>query len=294
MTRAMTGSGVGDLPRTYLYVPGNAGAKLAGALGRGADAVIVDLEDAVPLAEKDGARDGVVTWIRSLPADLGAQVWVRVNAGPLRDADVAALAGLPGLAGIALAKAESRADVEAVAAQLSAAGDETTLLMPLVESAVAVLAVREIASGPRVHQLQIGEVDLAGDLGITPGDDEVEMLTTRTMVVLASVAAGIAPPVGPVSRITADPDALRVSTERVQRLGFIGRACIHPAQVPVVHEVFTPTVDEVDDAQTVLRLLDEAEAAGSGVVLDGQGRLVDPAVLAGAQRTLALAKRAGH
>ncbi|WP_229052085.1 CoA ester lyase [Aeromicrobium sp. Leaf350] len=293
MTRS-SGEGVGDLPRSYLYVPGNAGSKLAGALGRGADAVIVDLEDAVPLAEKDVARDAVVAWIGTLPADLATEVWVRVNAGPLRDADVAALAGLPGLTGLALAKAESRADVEAVAAQLSAAGDETTRLMPLVESAVAVLGVREIASGPRVHQMQIGEVDLAGDTGITPGEDEVELLSMRTMVVLASVAAGIAPPVGPVSRITADPDALRVSTERVQRLGFVGRACIHPAQVAVVHEVFTPTTDEVDEARTVLRLLEEAEAAGSGVVLDPQGRLVDPAVLAGAQRTLALADRAAR
>lgn len=287
-------TGVGDLPRTYLYVPGNAGSKLAGALGRGADAVIVDLEDAVPVAEKDVARDAVVQWITQLPDDLVTEVWVRVNAGPLRDADVAALAGLPGLAGIALAKAESRGDVDAVAAQLEAAGDVTTRLMPLVESAVAVLAVREIASGPRVHQLQIGEVDLAGDTGVTPGEDEIELLSMRMMVVLASVAAGIAPPVGPVSRITADPEALRRSTERVQRLGFIGRACIHPAQIRVVHEVFTPTADEVDEARTVLRLLDEAEGAGSGVVLDEQGRLVDPAVLAGAQRTLALASRADH
>lgn len=284
---------VGGLPRSYLYVPGNAGGKLAGALGRGADAIIVDLEDAVPVAEKDAARDGVVQWISDLPADLTTEVWVRVNPGPLREADVAALAGLPGLAGIALAKAESPADVEAVAAQLEAAGDTTTRLMPVVESAVAVLGAGAIAAGPRVHQMQIGEVDLAGDTGITPGEDEVELLAMRSMVVLASVAARIAPPVGPVSRITADPEALRRSTERVQRLGFVGRACIHPAQVPVVHDVFTPAGDEVEEARTVLRLLAEAEAAGSAVVLDAQGRLVDPAVLAGAQRTLALASRAG-
>ncbi|MDF1704685.1 MAG: CoA ester lyase [Aeromicrobium sp.] len=286
-------TGVDALPRSYLYVPGNAEAKLAGALGRGADAIIVDLEDAVPLAEKEAARESVVRWIGALPAGLTTEVWVRVNPGVLRELDVAALAGLAGLTGIALAKAESRDDVEAVAAQLVAAGDTTTRLMPVVESAVAVLGVGPIAAGPRVHQLQIGEVDLAGDTGITPGEDEVELLTMRTMVVLASVAAGIAPPVGPVSRITADPEALRRSTERVQRLGFVGRACIHPAQVSVVHEVFRPAAEEVEEARTVLRLVDEAEATGSGVVLDPQGRLVDPAVVAGAQRTLALARRGG-
>ena len=286
-------TGVDALPRSYLYVPGNAEAKLAGALGRGADAIIVDLEDAVPLAEKEAARESVVRWIGALPAGLTTEVWVRVNPGVLRELDVAALAGLAGLTGIALAKAESRDDVEAVAAQLVAAGDTTTRLMPVVESAVAVLGVGPIAAGPRVHQLQIGEVDLAGDTGITPGEDEVELLTMRTMVVLASVAAGIAPPVGPVSRITADPEALRRSTERVQRLGFVGRACIHPAQVSVVHEVFRPAAEEDEEARTVLRLVDEAEATGSGVVLDPQGRLVDPAVVAGAQRTLALARRGG-
>ena len=106
---------------------------------------------------------------------------------------------------------------------------------------------------------------------------------------LASVAAGIDPPVGPVSRITADPAALAVSTRRLRRLGFFGRACIHPAQIPVVHAVYTPTAGEVEPARAVIALLDRAEAHGSGVVLDAEGRMVDAAVLHAARRTLALA-----
>jgi citrate lyase subunit beta/citryl-CoA lyase len=274
--------------RSYLYVPGNAADKLAKAAGRGADALIVDLEDAVPLSMKDDARAAVVAWLRAAPPPL--PVWVRVNQGAARDDDLRALAGLPGLAGVVLSKTLDSADVDAAAAVLEAAGDPRTPLMPLLETAAAVLDAREIARQPRVHQLQIGEVDLTGELGITPGDDEVELVGIRTQVVLASVAAGIAPPVGSVSRITADPAALAVSTRRLRRLGFFGRACIHPAQIPVVHAVFTPTAGEVERARAVIALLDRAKAHGSGVVLDAEGRMVDAAVLHAARRTLALAE----
>ncbi|MEV0718845.1 aldolase/citrate lyase family protein [Asanoa sp. NPDC050611] len=183
-------------------------------------------------------------------------------------------------------------DVASAAAVLAAAGDPATPLMPLLETAPAVLDARAIAGAPRVDRLQIGEVDLAGELGITPGDDEVELVGIRTQVVLASAAAGIKPPVGPVSRITTDAAALAVSTHRLRRLGFAGRACIHPAQLPVVHEVFTPTAAEVADAREVIALLASAEPAGTGVVLDAAGRLVDPAVLRAARRILALARAA--
>ena len=258
------------MTRSYLYVPATAADKLAKAAARGADALIVDLEDAVPYARKDEARTAVVDWLATAPRTV--PVWVRVNQGGLRDADLRALAGRPGLAGVVLAKAGGTDDIASAAAVLACAGDTATPLMPLLETATAVLDARAIARAPRVERLQIGEVDLTGDLGITPGDDEVELVGIRTQVVLASVAAGIGPPVGPVSRITADPAALAASTHRLRRLGFVGRACIHPAQLPVVHEVFTPTPAEVAQAHAMIALLERAEADGSGVVLDAEGR----------------------
>ncbi|MTK05071.1 CoA ester lyase [Micromonospora sp. CP22] len=281
-----------DLPRTYLYVPGNAPEKLDKALDRGADALIVDLEDAVPVAEKDPALAAVQDWLRAQPTDLRTELWVRINGGNRRSGDVAALAGIPALRGLALAKVESAQDVREVADQLASLGDHDSVLMPLVESAAAVLQVAAIAAGPRVHQLQIGEVDLAGDTGLEPGQDEAELAGIRMMVVLASAAAGINPPVGPVSRITKDAKAFAESTRRVRRQGFLGRACIHPAQVPVVHEVFTPSREEAEEARTVISRLEAAEAEGSGVLLDDQGRLVDGAVLRNAHKILALAARA--
>ena len=116
--------------------------------------------------------------------------------------------------------------------------------------------------------------------------------TARALVVMASAAAGLAAPAGPVSPVTRDLDTYRTSTERVRRQGFLGRACIHPAQVQVVHEVFTPTSEEVTQASEVLALVERAESGGSGVILDDSGRMVDPAVTRAAHRVLALAERA--
>jgi citrate lyase subunit beta/citryl-CoA lyase len=279
-------------PRSYLYVPANAGDKLAKAAGRGADALMLDLEDAVPLAEKQAARDQAVQFIGDRqPGDL--ELWVRVNPGELGHDDIRALAGLPALTGLALAKADSAAVVADTGDLLDSLGDDRLVLMPMVESAAALLDVTGIARAPRVRQIQIGEVDLTSELGLTPADDEVELLAIRTSVVVASRAGGIDPPVGPVSRITRDPAALGASTRRLARLGFMGRMCIHVAQIEVVHAVFTPSAEDVAQAHEVARLLRDAEDRGTGVVLDGAGRLVDAAVLGAARRTLDLAARAG-
>jgi citrate lyase subunit beta/citryl-CoA lyase len=275
--------------RSYLYVPGDAGSKLAKASRRGADALIVDLEDAVPVFRKVAAREAVVAWMRGGPPTL--PVWVRVNQQPLRDDDLRRLAGTPGLTGVVLAKVVDAADVASAARVLAAAGDTELLLMPLMETATAVLDARHIARQPRVHQLQLGEIDLGGQLGITPGPDEAELIGIRNQVVLASAAAGLRAPVGPVSANTADLGVLAESTRRLRRLGFLGRACIHPAQIPVVHDVFSPTAEEVEEARRLVALLERAERDGAGVVLDSDGRMVDVAVLRAAHGTLALAER---
>ncbi len=280
-----------SLPRSYLYVPGSASDKLRRALGRGADALILDLEDAVPFLEKVKARETVVAWLKGAPTDQTTEIWVRINPGARRLEDATALANIPGLTGLVLAKVEGTQDVSSVNDLLVHLGDHGTLLMPLIETAGAVLKAAEIGSTPRVHQLQIGEVDLAGETGIEPGDDESELAAIRMMVVLASSAAQINPPVGPVSRITSDLVALTASTQRVRRQGFVGRACIHPSQISVVHDVFTPTEAEITEARSVIEIFGAVEAQGRGVVLDEAGRLIDVAVLRGAQKILALAAK---
>jgi citrate lyase subunit beta/citryl-CoA lyase len=280
-----------------LYVPGDKPEVLAKALARGADALIVDLEDAVAVAAKDEARSIVAEWLRGLPAaaDNPVEIWVRVNPGELRSVDVAAVVG-PALSGICLAKTETAAEVAEIAAEVAlleperGVADEAIGLAPLLESASAVLRAVEIAEAPRVARLQVGEADLRADIGVELGDDERELLFVRSQVVLASAAAGIAPPVGPVSTNFRDLDALAASTRALARLGYRGRACIHPAQAAVVNEVFTPDPDKVATARSLIERFDAAVAAGAGVMLDDHGRMVDEAVIRQARRLLEFAR----
>ncbi|ONH59622.1 hypothetical protein CcI49_16880 [Frankia sp. CcI49] len=309
--------------RSWLYVPGSDATKLAKALDRGADAIIVDLEDAVPPSGKDAARALVRDWLHTLPdppasampargpraggPTAGAtaaggmapggtasggtaaarrparpRIWVRVNPGSLRARDVAALADAPNLDGLCLAKTDHAEEVAAVDAELARAG-ATAAVAPLLETPAAITRAAQIAAAPRVRHLQIGEADLRACLGVELGPDESELLGVRSQIVLASAVAGIMPPVAPVSVVYNDPDGLRTSTDRLRRLGFLGRACIHPAQIPVVNEVFTPGAEQVRRARV---LIERFEAAG-GAAAAGDGSMVDEAVIRGARRVLA-------
>ncbi|SDF90268.1 HpcH/HpaI aldolase/citrate lyase family protein [Klenkia brasiliensis] len=275
--------------RSWLYVPGDRPGRFAKAAATGAGAVVLDLEDAVPPAGKDDARAAVVDWLAGPRADV--QVWVRVGTGQRGADDVAAVARGARLTGVVLPKASSRALLERVHDQLLAAEDATGRapcsigVSPLVESAAGVLAAPALAGGPRVRCLQLGEVDLAADLGVTPGPDGAELLLARSSVVLASAAAGITPPPAAVSTEFRDLAAFEAQTRRMVALGFRGRACIHPAQVEVVERVCRPTPEEVAAARDVLARLD----ASPGVAVGADGRLLDEAVARQARATLGLA-----
>jgi citrate lyase subunit beta/citryl-CoA lyase len=279
--------------RSYLYVPADAPGKLAGALRRGADAVIVDLEDAVAPVAKDAARAAVREWLAGQAPDTG-RIWVRINPGDLGHADARAVVS-PALAGVCAAKTASASQIAALGTVIAEAEEALGLpvgkvaVAPLLETAGAVLNAAEIARAPRVTRLQLGEADLRAELGITPGVDERELLLVRSMAVLASAAAGIEPPIAAASLDFRDLDALRVSSEAFRRLGFCGRTCIHPAQIPVVNEVFTPSTQEIAAARDVVARFEAAIAAGAGVCLDAEGRMIDEAVVRTARRIIALA-----
>ncbi|GAA2586086.1 CoA ester lyase [Dactylosporangium fulvum] len=279
-------------PRSYLYVPGDQPRMLAKALDRGADAIIVDLEDAVVPAAKVPARAAVAAWLRSLAPRTDVEVWVRLNSGAAGLDDAAAVVW-PGLAGVMPAKTQSVADLVALDAALrdaeAGAGLQTgqVAVIPILESAEAVLHASGLARAPRVQRLQIGEADLRADIGLPAGDGEPELLYVRSHVVLVSAACRLAPPIGPVSTDFRDLASFRTSTRALARLGFAGRACIHPAQVTVVNDVFTPAPDEIDRAGALVARFEQAAAAGDGVLLDDAGRMVDEAVVRQARRLLA-------
>lgn len=276
--------------KSYLYVPGDQPERLARADQRGADAVIADLEDAVAPAAKRKALAHVSDFVAR--ESFGAQRWVRIEPDDIAAQLVALIR--PGLTGIMLPKAEAatvRALDRALASTERAAGlDEGSVcVLPLIESARALRRLDEIAAAPRVVRLGMGEADLRAELGITPSPDDREMLPLRSAVVVASAAAGIAAPVAPTSLDFRDLDALRESTIALRRMGFRARTSIHPAQVPVINEAFTPGTDEVGRARDIISAYDEALAAGRGAVVDREGHMVDIAVVRWARDVLARA-----
>lgn len=277
---------------SYLYVPGSAPERFAKAEAAGAGAVILDLEDAVGEADKVIARGHVADHLRTRTAST-PQAWVRINTGERGYADLDAVAG-PGLTGVIVPKADSAAQLIDLDARLAALEADLGLpkgriaVSPLIESGQGLADVDAIAAAPRVTCLQLGEVDLAADLGLEPGSDEMELLYARSRVVVASSAAGIARPVAPVSTEFRDLEWFTSSTRALRRLGFFARACIHPAQLAAVREVFAPSAEELDAARDILQRLD---AARGGAAVDAAGRMIDEAVARQARRVLAVGER---
>jgi citrate lyase subunit beta/citryl-CoA lyase len=277
--------------RSYLYVPGDRPELLTRATARGADALILDLEDAVPVAAKDQARQALADWLSGLTG-TGCQIWIRVNPSSARQ-DIAA-AVTPQVTGVVVPKAEPALVSEL---DLLLADHERGVgvsrgrfrLLPLIETARGLLSVSAVAAAPRVARLGLGEADLAAELGMQPGPARTEVLPLRLQLVVASAAQGIAPPVGPTSLDFRDLASLRDSTASLLRLGFRARTAIHPTQVATINEVFTPADAEVARASAILAAFEAAQVRGHGVTIDEDGMMLDVAVVRAARETLARA-----
>ena len=274
------------LRRSLLYVPASAEAMLRKAPSRGADTIIVDLEDGVlPGAKEEARAQAERLW---LELDLGtAEVLLRVNApeAPWHEDDVAAAARIRP-AGLVLPKCEDPAAVAAVAARLG----ETPLFL-MVETARGVLAAPELARVPQVAGLLFGAADFRASLRASSLPDEGEILVARSALVLAARAAGVEVFDTPFFAYH-DEAGLERSALRARALGFDGKTCIHPAQVAAVNRVFSPTPEEVERALKVKEALEAAAREGRGVAtVDGE--MVEGLHGRQARRTLERARRAG-
>jgi citrate lyase subunit beta/citryl-CoA lyase len=261
-------------PRSALFVPADRPERHQKAFDSGADAVIVDLEDAVAAGRKDEARQILVDSLASREGSTGCIV--RINS-PLTDEGRADLAAVPTMRADAIMV--PKADVESVEIAVTAG----LPLVALVETAAGILDAAAIARHPAVDVLMLGPVDLGLELDVRHEPGEDGLTTARGMLVLAAAAGGIPGPLdGPCVRAK-DADALAAEIERARRLGFAGKSCIHPSQIEPVNAAFAPSAEEVDWAAKALAAYEEADGSGV-VVLDGE--MVDLPVVLRARRIL--------
>ena len=285
--------------RSWLFAPGDSERKMEKATGGAADIVLLDLEDAVAESEKPKARSMVSAFLAT-NVQHRSRLWVRINPiqGPHGLADLAAvMPGGPG--GIMLPKPRGRADAELLnhyLTALEAASGLTpgaTKVIPLVtETAESMLAIGGYAGVPRVAALTWGAEDLATALGAidnrgADGAYEFTYELARSLCLIGAAAAGV-PAIETIQADFRDEAGLRKRTAQVRRAGYRGMLAIHPAQVDVINEAFTPSAQEQAAAQEIVDLF----AANPGVGTIGyKGAMLDWPYLARAQAVLALAAR---
>jgi len=254
-------------PLTWLYVPADRPDRVEKALASRAHAVIVDLEDGVPIGAKERAREGLLSvlgWRHEKP------VFVRVNAGNAADLETVAQLAIDG---VVLPKVERPEHVP-----------DGVSVHALIETPVGLEAAFVIASHPDVHGLSLGESDLRSQTGAL----EAGLDWARARIVNAAVAAGLPRPPQSVYPNVRDLVGLATSCRRGRELGHLGRAAIHPDQLPVIEQAFLPTVSEAETARETVARLDEMIV---GTLADGS--FVDPAMLGAARQLVAIAERYG-
>ncbi len=279
--------------RSMLFAPANHPRRVEKAFSLPADAVILDLEDAVAASEKPAAR-GHALAARSL--SRRSRFFVRVNALSTQwgHADMVAMVQ-PGLDGIVVPKVESAQELATAEWLLAALERDAGMaegsleLLPIIETAAGMLALEAIArTAKRARRIAFGAGDFTLDTGITWTRGEEELLPHRSHCVLASRAAGLEPPVDTVWTDLKDMEGFRASVATGRRLGFAGKLCIHPDQLEEANRAFGPAPEQVERARRVVAAFEEAEARGvASITLDGA--FIDYPIVHAARRVLAQA-----
>lgn len=295
-------TGPTPLLRTLLFAPGNHARRVEKALSLDVDAVILDLEDAVAIAEKPATR-GIVA--AALKRPRSGRLYVRVNAADTEFCygDLTAVVQT-GLDGIILPKVETPAALATIDWLLTQLERDRGLphasidLVPIIETARGVQQLGAMLALPtRVHRVAFGAGDFTLDVNMTWSREESELAHARATIVTASRAAGIDAPLDTVWVDLTDPEGMEASARRALALGFQGKMCIHPDQIAPVNRVFTPTDADIAFAERVCAAFARAEAEGSAAIqLDG--KFIDYPIVYRAQRILdrmaAIRARGGH
>ena len=283
-----------ELYRSFIFVPGNRENMLERARSFKADVIMVDLEDSVPPGEKATARDMAKDWVPALQRE-GHRLMVRVNSldTGLTRVELETLVS-PELYGISLGKVESKWNIQDVdrmlrpIEQLAGVEPGSTKIVAWAETASALVDARDIAaSSPRVIALAFGAEDFTNDMGIERSDAGDEVQVPRSLVPVAAKAANVASLDSPFVAFQ-DPGALRADAQKARQMGYTGKHAIHPSQIDIINEVFSPAPDEVAYARRIVEAWDKAQSEGRGS-LAMDGRMVDVPVVKRAQNLLAFA-----
>ncbi|PVZ78583.1 CoA ester lyase [Serratia sp. S1B] len=258
--------------RSFLFVPANRVERFDKALTAGSDAVIIDLEDAVPTHLKLEARQQLADWLTTYPE---TEVMIRVNSKQTEwFSDDITLAKYPNVTAIVLPKTESIADLQAIFEI------QDIDIYPLIETPLGFSQVREIAKARHVKALMFGSIDFQLEMEMNGGYQE--LVYFRNEIVLASKLANIDAPIDGVTVDIHNHEVLMLETTQAKNLGFAGKLCIHPLQINTVNQVFMPNQNEIDWAQRVLDMV--AKANGQAVSLDG--KMIDLPIIRRAQKIL--------
>ncbi len=286
--------------RALLFMPGDSRRKIEKGAGLDVDSIIMDLEDAIAFNNKEAARESVVQALNNV--DFGrSEALVRTNMiipGWLYGQDIAATVDArPD--GYVLPKIEQADQVKQVSAILDEAESRngwppnSLILLAIIETAMGIVNLKDIAaSSKRLAGLIFGAEDLAGDMGAIRTDEGHEIAYARSAVVLHAKAFGLQAIDTVYIDLTAPAEALAAETRRVQQMGYTGKLAIHPRQIAPIQSVFTPSADEIADAQELITAHETQQAQGTGV-FEFKGKMVDMPMVRAAMAVVARAKACG-
>lgn len=283
--------------RSLLFVPGTRTDRIEKAIASEADGVIIDLEDAVELSEKDAVRDRVAGFLEKKQTK---KIFVRVNGVETQyfDPDIEKMV-LPQVYGLLIPKTEKPEDLRKIDQRITDLEKKKSIpagqirLICQIETALGLHKATEIASStPRVLALAFGAADLTLDLGAVLSKSGEELFFVRSWLVFASRLAGVYPIDSPYMVDFKDVEGLSREARLSRQLGFRGKLCIHPVQLGPIHEVFSPSQDEINKAKRVVEAFEQAKQRGeSAISLDGQ--FIDPPIYGRAKQILEFAKAIG-
>lgn len=277
--------------RSVLFTPGDDAEMLRKAPQAGADTLVFDLEDGVAPDRKQAARETVREALSDPDLDPVAEVCVRVTPPPTTDDDLSVVLSGGRPDAVLLPMVDGREDVETLVRLLREQDAGEVPVLALVETARGVLNAPEIADHPKVDAVLLGAEDLAADLGATRTEGGAEVAYARQRVVTAAAAAEV-DAVDAVHTDLDDREGLQRATREAAQLGYDGKMVVHPAQVAVVNEAFTPDAERVEWAERVLRAAERADREGRGVFrVDDQ--MVDAPLVAQAEQVAERARAAG-